>query len=111
MVKKIAKEMDRNSKLFWGYLSKHRKKGDNFPIRYNKTENRITFRIKIGYYFELLMSEMMKLLEIPKSKVTEDEIDENVQRLEITELVLFHGNIVNSDYQHNSRVLYTFISK
>ena len=30
-------------------------------------------------------------------------------RLEITELVLVHCNIANSDYLHDSRVLYTFI--
>ena len=29
--------------------------------------------------------------------------------LEITEVVLIHCNIVNKDYQQNSRVLYTFI--
>ena len=30
-------------------------------------------------------------------------------RLEITELVLMHCNIVNNDYQQDSRVLYTFV--
>ena len=30
--------------------------------------------------------------------------------LEITELVLVHCNIVNNDYQHDSRVLYPFVS-
>ena len=29
--------------------------------------------------------------------------------LQITEIVLVHCNIVNNDYQHDSRVLYTFI--
>ena len=29
--------------------------------------------------------------------------------LEITEVALVHCNDVNSNYQHNSRVLYTFI--
>ena len=29
--------------------------------------------------------------------------------LEITELVLVHCNIVNNDYQQDSRVLYTFV--
>ena len=29
-------------------------------------------------------------------------------RLEITEVVLVHRNIVNYNYQQNSRVLYTF---
>ena len=29
--------------------------------------------------------------------------------LEITEVVLVHGDIVNNDYQQDSRVLYTFV--
>ena len=29
--------------------------------------------------------------------------------LEISEAVLAHCNIVNSDYQHDSRVLHTFV--
>ena len=34
---------------------------------------------------------------------------ENVQNLEITEVVLVHCNMVNNDYQQDSRVLYTFV--
>ena len=45
---------------------------------------------KAGYYLEISIPEMMKLLEITKSKITKDENDENVPRLEITELVLIH---------------------
>ena len=33
-------------------------------IYINKVENRITFKIKAGYYLELLLLETMKLLEI-----------------------------------------------
>ena len=32
----------------------------------NKVENRITFKIKTGYYLELLMSETIKLLRSTK---------------------------------------------
>ena len=32
-----------------------------------------------------------------------------MSRLEITEVVLVHCNIVNNDYQQDSRVLYTFV--
>ena len=31
--------------------------------------------------------------------------------LEITQVILVHFNIVNIDYQHNSRVFYTFVPK
>ena len=34
----------------------------------NKIENRITFKIKTGYYLELLIPESIKLLESTKSK-------------------------------------------
>ena len=42
-----------------------------------------------------------------KSKITKNESGENVPHLEITEVVLIHCNIVNNDYQQDSRVLHT----
>ena len=51
----------------------------------------------------------MKLLGSTKSKISKDESGENIPHLEITEVVLVHCNIVNSDYQRDSRVLYTFV--
>ena len=76
----------------------------------NKIENRITFKIKTGYHLEILIRETMKLLGSTKSKITKDEIGENVPHLEITEIMLVNCNIVNNDYQQDSRVLYTFQS-
>ena len=61
----------------------------------NKIENRITFKIKTGYYLEFLTLEMKKLLGST----------ENIPHLEITEVGLVHCNIVNNDYQQDSRVL------
>ena len=52
----------------------------------------------------------MKLLGSTESKITEDENGENVPHLEITEIILVHCNIVNNDYQEDSRVLFTFAS-
>ena len=45
---------------------------DNPPARIyvNKIENRITFKIKTGYYLELLRAETMKLLASTKSRKT-----------------------------------------
>ena len=51
----------------------------------------------------------MKLLGSTKNKITKDKSSENVPHLEITEVVLVHFNIVNNDYQEDSRVLYTFV--
>ena len=75
----------------------------------NKIENRITFRIKNGYSLELLTPETMKLLGSTENKITKDKNGEYFPRLEITEVVLVHCNIVNNDYQQGSRVLYTFV--
>ena len=49
----------------------------------------------------------MKLLGSTKSKITKDENGENIPYLEITEEVLLQCNIVNNDYQQDSKVLYT----
>ena len=69
-------------------------------IYVNKIENSITFKIRTGYYLELLT---------PETLITKDKNGENVTRLEITEVVLIHCNIVNKNYQQDSQVLYTFV--
>ena len=51
----------------------------------------------------------MKLLGGAENKITKDKNGENVPHLEIAEVVLVHSNIVNNDYQQDSRVLYTFV--
>ena len=59
------------------------------------------FKIKTGYYLELLTLEIMKMLGSTKSKITKDENSENMLHLEITEIVLVHCNkfivLVNND--------------
>ena len=52
----------------------------------------------------------MKLLGSTKNNIPKNKNGENVPHLEITEVVLTHCNIPNSNYQQDSRVLYTFIS-
>ena len=51
----------------------------------------------------------MKLHGSTKNKITKDQKGENVPHLEITEVV--HCNIIDNDYQQDSRVLYTLVSK
>ena len=46
---------------------------------------------------------------LEESKITKDKKSENLPHLEFPEVVLVHCNIVNNDYQHDSRVLYTFV--
>ena len=92
-------------------LRKHSQNVDNPSIRIyvNKIENRITFKIKTGYYLELLTPETMRLLGSIESQITEDKNGENVPHLEIVELVLIHCNVVNNNYQQDSKILYTFV--
>ena len=52
----------------------------------------------------------MKLLGSTEIKITKNKNGENVPHLEIGELVLVHCNLVNNDYQQDSRMLYTFFS-
>ena len=42
-----------------------------------------------------------------ESKITKDKNGENVPPLEVFELV--HSNLVNNDYQQDSRILYAFV--
>ena len=92
-------------------LKKHSESVDNPYIRIyvNRIENRITFKIKNGYYLELLTPETMKLLGSTENKINKDKNGENVPHLEVVELVLVHCNLVNNNYQQDSRILYTFV--
>ena len=82
---------------YFEYISKNHGENIHNPsikIYMNKIENRITFKIKIGYHIELLTPETMNLLQSTENK----------------KLVLVHCNIANNDYQQDSRVFYTFVS-
>ena len=65
---------------YFKYIIKKQSKkinDNNKPLRrifVNKIKNRITFKIKTGYYIELVTPETMKLLGSSKSKITKDEI-------------------------------------
>ena len=52
----------------------------------------------------------MKLLESIKKVVDKDKNGENVPKLESVEVVLVHCNLVKNDYQHASKVLFSFVS-
>ena len=80
---------------------------ENLSIRIyvNKSENRITFKIKRGYYIELLTPETMKLLGSTENKITKDK---NLPHVQITKVVLVYCNIVTiiSKLQINHLVVY-----
>ena len=64
-----------NQHCFQYILKKHREKVGNPSIRIyvNKTENRITFSIKLGDYLELLMPQTMKLLGSTKKEINKNK--------------------------------------
>ena len=75
----------------------------------NRIKNRIVFKIKTGHKLELLTPETMKLLGSTKKDVDKDKDGENVPKLESAEVVLVYCNLVKNDYQHTSKVLFTFV--
>ena len=92
-------------------LKKYKTVTNNLSIRIylNKIYDRITFKIKAGYYLELLMPETMKLVGSTKSKTSKDKNGENVPHLEIAEVVLIHCNIVNNQETIQESCIHLFL--
>ena len=92
-------------------IKKHETLPENPPVQIysNKIKNRIVFKIKTGYKLELLSPETMRLLGNIKKDVDKDKNGEIVPKLESVEVVLVHCNLVKTDYQHLSKVLFTFV--
>ena len=57
----------------------------------------------------MLTPETMRLLGSTKKVVDKDKNGENVPKLESVEVVLVHCNLVKNDYQHTSKVLFSFV--
>ena len=51
----------------------------------------------------------MKLVGSTKRDVAADKNSENVPKLESVAVVLVHCNLVQNDYQHTSKVLFSFV--
>ena len=59
-------------------------------------DNRNTFKIKTGYCLDFWMPKLMKLFGSTENKI-------------ICWIILVHCNIVNNDYQQDSRILSTLV--
>ena len=81
-------------------IKKHETVTDNPLIRtyVNKKENKVLY--------QTLTPEMIKSLGSTRSNITKDQ---NVLHLEVIEVILVHCNITNNYYEHDSRVLHTFL--
>ena len=84
-----------------------------FPYKFiqNKITDRIVFKIKTSYKLELLTPQTMRSLGSSKNDVDKEKDGENVPKLESVEVFLVHCNLVKNDYQHTSKVLFTFVPK
>ena len=98
---KKKKVYHQKHKTFTGHSS-----AQNFV---KKFENRTKFKIKSGYYLEILLPETMKLFGSRGKSITKDKNGRYISNLEITEVVLVHCNLSNNTNQHDSQVLQTFI--
>ena len=80
-------------------------------FKFIQTKSKIGFfkKIKAGYKLELLTPKIMRLLGSTKKDVDKDKDGENVPKLESVEVALVHCNLVKNDYQHTSKVLFTFV--
>ena len=93
-------------------IKKHETLTENPPVQIypNKIkEYGVVFKIKTGYKLELLTNETMKLLGSAKKDVDKDKDGEIVPKLESIAVVLVHCSLVKNDYQHTSKVLFSFV--
>ena len=92
-------------------IKKHETLTENPPVQIylNKIKSRIVFKIKTGYKLELLTPKTMKLLGSAKNVVHKDRDGKIVTKLESVEIALVHCNLVKNDYQHTSKILFSFV--
>ena len=93
-------------------IKKHETLTKNPPVQVypNKIKKGTVFKIKNGYKLELLTFETMKLLGSTKKDVDKDKDGEIVPKLQSLEVVLVHCNLVTNYYQHESKVLFSFVA-
>ena len=92
-------------------IEKHEAIADNPPVQIyvNKIKSRIVFKIKTDYKLTLISEETMKLLGSSKKDIDQNKDGEIVPKLETVEVVVVHCNLVNSNYQKASKVLFAFV--
>ena len=92
-------------------IKKHKTLTENSPVQIypNKIKNRIVFEIEALYKIKLLTLETMRLLRSTKKDVDKDKDGDNVPKLESVEVDLVHSNLVQNDYWHASKVLFSFV--
>ena len=92
-------------------IKKYETLAENPPVQIypNKIKSRIILKLKTGYKLELLTPETMTLFGSAKKGVDKNKDGEDVLKLESVEVVLVNCNLVNSNYQKASKVLFAFV--
>ena len=90
-------------------IKKHTTDTDLLSVFVNRILNRVAFKMKSGVSLELMNDATKRFLGSSKSVITGEINGDLVPKVETVQTVLIHCNLVNNDYQHDSRVLYAFV--
>ena len=90
-------------------IKKHTNEEDGLKVYINKIQNRITFKLKTGWSLTLMTQQTQTLMGSKEKTINSSKNGELVPEMEITEVVLVHCNLVNNNYQRDSRILHTFV--
>ena len=106
----IEENRDRDKDSFWNNA---KKRGDEpseiFKLYHDKIRNRTAYVIKNKYYIKLPTKEIRHLLGISKEKIEGSDYGDLVPQIEPVTAVLVNCNIVDNEYQRNSKLLYSFV--
>ena len=91
-------------------IKKHKTLTDNPPIHIyiNKINNRLVFKIKDKYKLELQTPERRKIFDNARKSIEKIKHGKNLPDLEVVQVVLVQCNLVDSQYQQKSGILYMF---
>ena len=106
----IKENKDKEKDSFW---NKTKARGDNpeevFKLYHDRVRNRTAYIIEEGYYIKLPTKEIRDMLGISKRKIGGSNYGDLVPQIEPVTAVLVHCNIVDNDYQRDSKLLYSFV--
>ena len=106
----IKENKDKEKDYFW---DKTKARGDNpeevFKLYHDRVRNRTAYIIHEGYYIKLPTKEIREMLGISKEKIVGSEYGDLVPKIDPVTAVLVHCNLVDNDYQRDSKLLYSFV--
>ena len=106
----IKENKDKEKDSFW---KKIKERGDDpmevFKLYHDRVRNRTAYVIKPDYYIKLPTKEIRDMLGISAEKIEGSNYGDLVPQIEPVTAVLVHCNIVDNDYQRDSKLLYTFV--